>query len=235
MKLVCDLRTEYERTKHPDIVPGGAELLDLDVLADGEDITEEVTEIILGGDAEAQAALLGDGGGAQLPIDGGEAFVSLESAKTAYAAMFERFAEPGSLPAMFHCSAGKDRTGWGTAAFLTLLGVPRSTVDEDYLLSNEYLAESNEETLELAAALVDPELLPPVLAVAPEYLQAGFDTVQADYGSFAAYLTDGLGLDPDTIERLREEFLTGFHTTNPDDFRGVAGPAIVAATHPDRT
>lgn len=208
VRLVCDLRTAYERDQTPDILPGGAEGLVLDVLADGEDVSRAVTEAILSGDSVAQDELLGEGAGRQLMIDGGAAYVSLPSARDSYSRMFRRFSDPESLPAMFHCSAGKDRTGWGTAALLSVLGVPRETVVADYLASNDYLAGSIEETLAQAGALVDPALLEPVLAVDEAYQQSSFDTVEAEYGTIVDYAVEGLGLDEATIEALRDQLLT---------------------------
>lgn len=207
--LVCDLRTEGERTDAPDILPAGAETVSLDVLADGEDIAAQVTDVILSGDPAAQQELLGDGRGEQLMVEGGRAIVTLASAREAYGRMFERFAEPESHPALFHCTAGKDRTGWGAAVVLSLLGVPRETVMDDYLVSNDYLASDNVATLDAAGALIDPALLEPVLGVAPEYLESSFEAVEDEYGSIEAYATEGLGLDDATLDALRGQLLTG--------------------------
>ena len=132
-----------------------------------------------------------------------------EAARTAYAQMYERIADPANLATVFHCSAGKDRTGWAAASFLSLLGVPQDVVFEDYLLSNDYLAESTAHTLEQVGGLIDPALLEPVLGVDAEYLQASFDTVDSEYGSIDGYFTEGLGLDQATIDQLEKEFLAG--------------------------
>ena len=64
------------------------------------------------------------------------AFVVDHSAQ--WAAMFERLADPDSLPALVHCTAGKDRTGFASALVLRALGVSHETIVEDYLLSNFY-------------------------------------------------------------------------------------------------
>jgi protein-tyrosine phosphatase len=55
--------------------------------------------------------------------------------------------EGGYKDALFHCTGGKDRNGWAAAAFLTLLGVPRETVMEDYLRSNEYSIPKNQKVI----------------------------------------------------------------------------------------
>ena len=52
--------------------------------------------------------------------------------------MIRRLSDPGSLPALVHCTAGKDRTGFASAVVLKALGVPHDTIVEDYLLSNYF-------------------------------------------------------------------------------------------------
>ena len=64
-----------------------------------------------------------------------------------YRAVFDRLADPENLPALIHCTAGKDRTGFGAALVLMALGVPRETAFEDYLLTNYYAREHIERTL----------------------------------------------------------------------------------------
>ena len=66
-------------------------------------------------------------------------FVSLRSARHKYRKLFLSLADQEMLPALFHCTTGKDRTGWAAAALLTLLGVPKDVVVEDYLRSNDYI------------------------------------------------------------------------------------------------
>jgi protein-tyrosine phosphatase len=115
IKLVCDLRTVYERSKGADKPIAGAENVQFDVAGDS-DTTKLLTEAVTSGDPALQQRLFGDGKAEQLLIDAGHSLVSSDSAKAAYTAMFERLANPASLPTVFHCSAGKDRTGWAAAA-----------------------------------------------------------------------------------------------------------------------
>ncbi|WP_240799251.1 tyrosine-protein phosphatase [Streptomyces sp. A0958] len=89
---------------------------------------------------------------------------------------------------VFHCSAGKDRTGWGTAVLLTLLGVPRETVEADFLASNQYTG--NPRAVELS------------------WLRAAFAEVDHIYGDFDTYVREGLKLDAATVTTLRAKMLT---------------------------
>ncbi|WP_380878620.1 protein-tyrosine-phosphatase [Sphingomonas sp. DBB INV C78] len=201
LTLVADLRTETERQREPDRVPAGAQPLVLDVAADSTGS--------LGGDMKKAGAAIMAGKGAALMVDANRDFVTLSSAKAAYAGLLDRLDDPTAGGTLYHCTAGKDRTGWATAVILTLLGVPRETVMADYLASNEYLRAKNEATITSVAKMMPREKLEPVLGVRAEYIQAAFDEVEKSYGSFDAYLKDGLGLDGEEINALRTRYLTG--------------------------
>jgi protein-tyrosine phosphatase len=206
VKLVCDLRTDAERKQGMDKLPAGAEPLIADVAGENSASSDLSKLLSKGGDAQT---VLGNGKAAQFMIDANRQFVESPSAKQAYKLLFERLADPKMLPGTFHCSAGKDRTGWAAAIFLSIMGVPRETIMQDYLLSNTYLAAKNQKMLGALKGRIDPALLQPLLEVRPEYLQAAFDAVDKDYGSMDRYVREGLGLSDATIRALRSEFLVG--------------------------
>jgi protein-tyrosine phosphatase len=66
-------------------------------------------------------------------------FITPPSANTAFRQLFVELSQKKQLPSLYHCTTGKDRTGWASAALLTLLGVPEDKVYEDFLRSNEYI------------------------------------------------------------------------------------------------
>jgi protein-tyrosine phosphatase len=206
LHLVCDLRTDAERKQGMDKLPAGAEPLIADV-AGGDGATSGIAKLFAGG-TDAQK-VLGNGRGAQFMIDANRQFAGSDTANVAYHALFTRLADPAMLPSVFHCTAGKDRTGWAEAVFLSIMGVPRETIVQDYLLSNRYLADKNERTMKALKGRIDPALLEPLFGVRPEYLQAGFDEVEKKYGSMDSYIRDGLKLDDATVQALRREFLAG--------------------------
>ena len=114
----------------------------------------------------------------------------------------------GAGAQLFHSNAGKDRAGWVAALLLSIANVPLDVIMQDYLLSNVYLAPSikaQTETLRAQdgdAVADDPEV--PLLDVQENYLQAGFDQVQASYGTMASYLTQGLGVSQTTIDTFAQ-------------------------------
>ncbi|NLR70619.1 tyrosine-protein phosphatase [Novosphingobium sp. ERN07] len=199
---VADLRTDTERTREPDRVPAGAAYLVLDVAADS---TES-----LGGDMRQAMAQIASGQGEALLIAANREFVTLPSARRAYATLIRTMIAADG-PVIYHCTAGKDRTGWASAVVLGLLGVPRETVMQDYLLSNARLEAKNAATLAAVAKSghpINPAFLEPVLTVKPAYINAAFAAVERVYGSLDAYATKGLGLTPAEIEALKAKFLT---------------------------
>ena len=115
----------------------------------------------------------------------------------------ERFAEffahllASNEPTVFHCTAGKDRTGFAAALLLKALGVPDDEVMRDYLLTNDRL-----ELPEASRLGLPREAMEVLWRVQPSFLQAAYDEVNAGYGSLENYLRAGLRLGPAERERL---------------------------------
>jgi protein-tyrosine phosphatase len=141
-------------------------------------------------------------------IEGYREFVSLPSAKQSYKTLFVSLADQKKLPAVFHCTTGKDRTGWASAALLTLLGVPRETVMADFLRSNEYVLPQFQHAIDgFVAAGGDRDIPVAIFGVKKEYLEASFDEMQKHYGTIEKYFSEGLGIDAAGQQALRDLFL----------------------------
>ncbi len=135
-------------------------------------------------------------------------FVTLPSAIASYRTLFTDLAAHDNLPALVHCTTGKDRTGWATASLLLLLGLDEDAVFHEYLLTNEQLVPKLQPMVDkFAANGGDPDLLAPVLGVQTSYLDAAIDEMQKRFGSIDGYFADGLGLDAATIEALRSSYI----------------------------
>ena len=131
-------------------------------------------------------------------------FVSAPEGRQAFGSALRLAASPDGVPMLFHCAAGKDRTGWFAALLLAALGADRETIVADYLRTNELNADTNAYILGRAAArMPDSSVLAPLLDARREYLEAAFDEVDSGWGSFDAYLRDGLDLDEATLAALR--------------------------------
>ncbi|MDB5957832.1 tyrosine-protein phosphatase [Ramlibacter sp.] len=100
-------------------------------------------------------------------------------------------------PTVFHCTAGKDRTGFAAALLLKAVGVDDDAVMRDYLLTNERV-----ELPAVSRMGLPREAMAVLWRVQPDFLQAAFAEAQARHGSLDAYLREGLGLGDAERARL---------------------------------
>ncbi|HUD90401.1 tyrosine-protein phosphatase [Sphingobium sp.] len=130
-----------------------------------------------------------------------------------YRRMFQQLLA-GDAPLVFHCSAGKDRTGVAAALILTALGVPRATIEQDYLLTNQYLDASAMMAKSANSPAAQPwmSLPAPVLQAFGKadrlYIDAVLDRIDAHPDGARGYLRDEMGLSEADIAKLRQLYLT---------------------------
>jgi protein-tyrosine phosphatase len=105
-------------------------------------------------------------------------------------------------PLVFHCTAGKDRTGVAAALVLLALGVSREQVMEDYLLTNEVL-----EPPELSHSRTPPEAFTVLWRVQESFLGAALDAIEAEHGNVDRYLAHRLGLTRAALDTLADRYL----------------------------
>jgi protein-tyrosine phosphatase len=125
--------------------------------------------------------------------------------RAGYRTLFSRLAEHRT-PLLFHCSAGKDRTGVGAALLLAALYVPRESILQDYLATNNFDLKSKFKGHEIQT-LAPAESLRAMSGAHPEYLEAALAAVAAQSGSIAGYLQTVLGLSTSEIDRVRAHLL----------------------------
>jgi len=108
---------------------------------------------------------------------------------------------------LLHCSAGKDRTGFGVAMILLALGVPRQVVVQDYLLTNK--AECLRGFMvDRMGSTLDTESLEVLMGVRADYLDGALNVVEEDFGSVEDYL-DSIGVTPNKRTALKARYLAG--------------------------
>jgi protein-tyrosine phosphatase len=116
----------------------------------------------------------------------------------------------GRAPLLLHCTAGKDRTGVGSALILTALGVPRATIVKDYELTDQLLKPSSEppktEFMRRFRGL-PADVQRAMMSADPGYIAAAFRSMESQYGSVEKYLAAELGVGPNQIRRLRSLYL----------------------------
>ncbi|MET8649186.1 tyrosine-protein phosphatase [Nocardia aurea] len=172
LRVVADLRTGFERAAGPDRVPAG--------------VTEHWDDVI--GQAPPQTLITTLTGGDDLY----GAFITAPGANEAFASVLRDIIETRDGAVLYHCTAGKDRTGWTSAVLLTILGVDRDTVRQDYLLSNQYRGADESD---------------PLNGVQPAWLDAAFEQANQTYGSFDSYVRDGLKLTDGDVAALKAKML----------------------------
>ncbi len=117
--------------------------------------------------------------------------------------------------ALFHCTAGKDRTGIAGALIMLALAMPEEAIFEDFLLTNRAVdidvraVEVAEQVSERTGRTVTPKAVHPLIGVEPDFLKAAFGVMGQEYGSVDAYLTNAMGLTPERREKLQTRFLEG--------------------------
>ena len=124
--------------------------------------------------------------------------------------LFARLVDGDCLPVIFHCAAGKDRTGFLVAIMLHALGVSRDTIYCDYLSSTPtgLLRESAVQAMAVHfGATLDASVIEVVAGVDALYLDEAFSAIAASHGSVDRYLEDAAGLDQSQLHRLRAALL----------------------------
>ena len=163
-------------------------------------------------DPVRQEEMLGGGRAAAFMSEVYRTFVTDAANRAAFAANLRDLADPARGPVLFHCTSGKDRTGWTSYLLLTLLGVPTAAARADYLASNTLRAAYDakvREGLKQGGYMQNPDLIVPLQEVRPEYLDTALDQVRASYGSLARYYSVGLGLEFRDVLALRERLVLG--------------------------
>ncbi|WP_390892602.1 tyrosine-protein phosphatase [Listeria booriae] len=145
----------------------------------------------------------------------GESYRVFAQSKDGFREIFNDIIEKEEVPFLFHCTAGKDRTGVLGALLLKLLDVPENTILADYELTNQYADNILGEMQGLVNAFsnsekkIDLENFRPMAEARPAYLEIAFDEMQKEYGSVDAYLEKGIGITPSEKAKFQTMMLEG--------------------------
>lgn len=212
---IVDFRTAAERRQKPDPeIDGVANLFNPILAEETVGITFEKKEG--GEEKDTMTSVLEHasslGGNPRNYIDKlYENLIVDEHASEYYRRFFDILLEADERAVLWHCSAGKDRVGVGTALLLTALGVDRDTVIRDFVKTNDYVMAG----VEAVAADVEAkthnrelaECAKVLLTVSEEYIRHSFLAMERECGSAENYLNERIGLVPEKTEALRHKFL----------------------------
>lgn len=197
---VWDLRSHEEVAKHPDRLPDGVAYRHRPLANPGRGFRLRALWAVLSRRPHRLTEML-YAGYTQVTLIQNAAVV----------ADFFRAVSEAETPVLLHCTAGKDRTGIFVALLLDLLGVPRSTIYEDYVLSNEYHASFvkaiEDDLRRLRRLRINETHLAPLLVVEPEMMERVLNFVDEMYGSTEDYLREVGGLSAESIAKIRSTLL----------------------------
>ena len=209
LRRVFDFRTRADiEAEGSDLLPGSTTHRRLPMPDLPE--TESLRSIIQNTEPDRLGEVFGNGKAAAMMTESAAGLV--RDRREAYREFLMELSSSEALPALFHCSAGKDRAGWAGSLVLLTLGVDEEQVIDQYLLSNravdeirQRLSTNREGSSEWGGRWA--ALMQPFLDVRREYIEASFTAVREDWGSFDRYLSEGLGFSDEQRGRLRERML----------------------------
>lgn len=243
LKTVYDFRSESEVADAPDILPRGNEIeyINEPIYFDVED-TSRVKERIINGQMSSIEAN-------EILVEGNRLFATDMSQR------FKPFIDcllEGKGPIVYHCTSGKDRTGFATLLLLSAVNVGRDTIVEDYLLSNYYRYEMNQARLKklryasIIKRKINLETIAPLMIVDKRYIDAAYDAIEEKYGTVDEFLLQEYGLTPEKRAELIDRYTYGpaviIEGTIVPEEEGDLSPAVVdpaleaaASGAPDKT
>ena len=206
LNTLVDFRSLGERENEPDplLKETNILLLPIDVLAESSSeesvkSQQEIQEELFSGERDLSNLL----------VDANKDFATTFT--PTYKIFIDTLIENNGLPLVFHCSAGKDRAGFAAAIVLSILGVPRDIIIQDYLATNAYTKDEIDRTIQQinisSLFQADTDNIRKVLEVEERYIQAAFDAIDKEWGSMELYFKNGLMLSEAEIEKIKALYL----------------------------
>ena len=205
LRVVCDFRTPLERKREPHEFAATASPEQIAVSREqlaGALQPDDMRERMSSGNFDELDI-------GTLLVDGNDAFATTH--RSPFRNMMQVACAAENYPLLVNCTAGKDRAGFAAAVLLMALGVPRPTIQHDYLLSGYFRREDSLQKMAMIRQQLPPEVdgsvLSPLFETRPAYIEAAFAAIDREWGSDEAFLCKGLDLDPKQLTVLRDHLL----------------------------
>ena len=199
IQTVIDFRVPEDRKRKPDHLPPDENLVTLPLPIYGNDLSRREKRKLL------QRANPSDFNSEEILLSYNRQYISEHTDELArtFAALLRQ-----ERPLLYHCSAGKDRTGLMSALLLLVLDVPYETVMRDFMASNYYRRRTIRFKARFSPLIgIHRRIALPLLEVRPIYLEEALRTIREQYGSLENYFLRGLKLSESEQKRLREKYL----------------------------
>lgn len=202
LKKIIDFRSDNEVKNAPDDKINGVEYKQIDILGELAGNTSSSEDMSKNATIKTASEIMK------------EIYVNLVVNKNSQKSYIDflnivKNLEDGSL--LFHCFAGKDRTGFGALIIMKILGVKDDDIFEDYLKTNEQRTEANkiivDELAKTGASKEEIETMEQLMKVDISYLEEAYNAIYKNYSSFDGYLTNILNVDNETTKRFRKLYL----------------------------
>lgn len=200
IKYIFDYRDEHEALRKPDPVIENVVLERVSVNADEQQAPVHSIEELVKSEFFKQSK-----GDMLLKF-----YPKMAFNNSSYQRLMAIVQNPEYLGLVHHCAAGKDRTGVGAALIFLALGVPRETIMEDYLITNETLKDFNESIMtKVAPQLTLDELkkFEGIMVAKEEYLEAVFRKIDETYGNAERFLQNEYQITEEKREKLQNYYL----------------------------
>lgn len=202
IQAVFDLRTSNEIKGKEDQLPKGVHYIHSPTLEDSEDMLTQMRSKVIRGEVSGEQSV-------QLMVGLYEGMVS-DNIPSIRLLIHQILDSDGAV--LYHCSAGKDRTGIVTALLLSVLNVDRGTIVNEYLLSDYYRRGKIKKMLGKAklAKIIKPhigiEAIQHFMSVDERYINAAFDVIDHKYGGMEKYIHNELGIGDEERQLIIKKF-----------------------------
>lgn len=203
IQRVFDLRSDFEIKNANDNLPNTINYQHFPIFADNDSgMLKGLKEKISGGSLKKADA-------EQLLMDTYISFVDEDASK--FNDLLHQIFIEFDYPSVFHCTAGKDRTGFTAAMILSILNVDRKTILEEYEMTNFYTKTKIEKLMNNVSKLgygdkIEPDAIEAIMSVNKKYLEASFDIIDKKYEGIDNFIKNQLGFSDSERAELIKKF-----------------------------
>lgn len=211
LSTIIDMRTTYEATKRPDPELEGVTYHRIGVLSEEPNEMGATYSMLARSKNEDEAlvnVLISGFDMSHVYMDFVEQPFAIQGMGQALKLIA---AQPEGEAILFHCNGGKDRTGTFTVFLLTILGVDKDTIMDDFEMTNEYFADEIERMKNVARSMTDDQKvidgMQDIAGVSRANMDKAMESIIAKYGSVMDYIRNVLGVTDEEINEIRRKYL----------------------------